>query len=93
VIPAAAIVVALVLVFMPFVRALPPATRRRLVIAGAVYVGGALVMELPLGWWTEQRGTDGLGYALIDWVEETMEMIGVTLALVGLVAHHQEARR
>ncbi len=93
VIPAAAIVVALVLVFMPFIRALPLATRRRLVVAGAIYVAGALVMELPLGWWTEQRGTDGLGYALIDWVEETLEMVGVVLALVALVAHHQESRR
>lgn len=93
VIPAAAIVVALVLVFWPFIRALAPATRKRLVVAGAIYVGGALVMELPLGWWTEQRGNDGLGYALIDWVEETMEMVGVVLALVALVTHHQETRR
>lgn len=93
VIPAAAIVVALVLGFLPFVRALPAVTRTRLVIAGAIYVTGALVMELPLGWWTEQRGSDGFGYALIDWVEETLELIGVTLALVALVAHHEDTRR
>jgi hypothetical protein len=91
VIPAAVIVVALVIAFVPFVRALHPATRTRLIIAGAVYVGGALVMELPLGWWTEQHGTDGFGYALIDWFEETMEMVGATLALAALLAHRQEA--
>jgi hypothetical protein len=90
VIPASGIVVALVIAFWPFVRALPAATRTRLVIAAAIYIGGALVMELPLGWWTEQRGNDGFGYALIDWIEETLEMIGVTLALVALVAHRQE---
>lgn len=52
-----------------------------------------LCLCLCLCWWTEQRGTDGLGYALIDWVEETLEMVGVVLALVALVAHHQESRR
>ena len=90
VIPAAAIVVALVIAFLPFIRALPRATRTRLIVAGIVYVAGALVMELPLGWWTEQRGTEGFGYALIDWVEETMEMVGASLALVALVAHRRD---
>lgn len=92
VIPAAAIVAALVLAFVPFIRTLHPATRTRLIIAGAVYVGGALVMELPLGWWTEQHGTDGFGYAIIDWFEETMEMIGAALACSALLAHREETR-
>jgi hypothetical protein len=90
VIPAAAIVVALALAYIPFLRRLAPATRRRLVIAATIYVGGALFMELPLGLWTERHGMDTLGYALIDWVEETMEMIGATLALVALLAHRKE---
>jgi hypothetical protein len=46
---------------------------------------------LPLGWWVERAGNDNLGYALIDWVEETMEMIGASLAVVALVAHRREA--
>ena len=91
VIPAAAIVAVLVIAFIPFVRALAPTTRRRLIIAGVVYVGGALIMELPLGWWTEQHGTDGFGYAIIDWVEETLEMIGAVLALTALLAHRDSA--
>jgi hypothetical protein len=90
VIPATIIILALALVYVPFVRALVAPTRMRLVIAAAVYIGGALVLELPLGWWTESHGSDGLGYALIDWVEETMEMIGACLALVALVRHRQE---
>jgi hypothetical protein len=90
VIPATTIILALALVYVPFVRALAAPTRMRLVIAAAVYIGGGLVMELPLGWWTESHGMDGLGYALIDWVEETMEMVGAVLALVALVRHRQE---
>lgn len=90
VIPAVAIMAVLAALYLPFVRALPSPARTRLVVAGAIYIGGALVMELPLGWWTERAGPDNLGYALIDWVEETMEMVGASLALVALAAHRRE---
>ncbi|HEY5921396.1 MAG TPA: hypothetical protein VIV11_06985 [Kofleriaceae bacterium] len=93
VIPAACIVVLLAGIYWPFLRALAPASRKRLLIAAAIYLGGALVVEMPLGWWTDQYGSDNLGYGLIDWVEETLEMVGITLALVALVAHRQEAQR
>jgi hypothetical protein len=92
VIPAAAVVVVLAAVYLPFMRALPRITRNRLVLAAAIYIGGALVMELPLGWWTERHGNDGLGYALIDWVEETLEMAGAAVALVSLLAYRRERR-
>ncbi len=92
IIPAAVVVVALGLWFVPFLRALPPATRRRFVTAGGIFVGGALLMELPLGWWTERAGADNLVYALIDWVEETLELAGVTLFLCALVSHLAGAR-
>jgi hypothetical protein len=61
--------------------------RRQFLIAGAIYVGGALGMELPLGWWTERAGSDNLVYALIDGVEETMELSGTTLFLLALVEY------
>jgi len=89
---AAAILIVLSLVFLRFVIALPRATRLGIIIAGAIYIGGAVGGELPLGWWTERFGNDGLGYALIDWVEETLEMIGASLALLALIRHRAEAR-
>lgn len=89
---AAAIVALVAAVFWPFVLALPEQTRTRLIVAGAVYIGGAVVMELPLGWWTERAGADTLGYGLIDWVEETLELVGATLALLALLAHREAAR-
>lgn len=92
VIPAAAVLVVLTALYLPFMRALPRVTRNRLLLAAAIYIGGALGMELPLGWWTERHGNDGLGYALIDWVEETLEMIGAAIALLTLLAHRRERR-
>lgn len=85
VIPAAAIVLGLGLWYLPFLRALPPRTRRRFLAAGVVFVSGALVMELPLGWWTERAGADNLTYAMIDWVEETLELVGVSMFLLALL--------
>lgn len=92
VIPAAAVVVVLTALYLPFMRALPRVTRNRLVLAAVIYIGGAVGMELPLGWWTERHGNDGLGYALIDWVEETLEMIGAAIALLSLLAHRKSRR-
>lgn len=92
VIPAVGILVVLGLVYLPFVLALAASTRWRLIVAAVIFFGGAVGMELPLGWWTERAGPDSLGYGLIDWVEETLELVGASLAVVALVAHRQEAR-
>jgi len=79
VIVAANIVLAVGLAFLGFLRRLDRPTARRFVLAGGIYVTGAVLFELPLGWWTEQYGEDTPGYALIDWCEETLEFTGLTL--------------
>ena len=79
VIPAGALVIALGLAFLGFLRRLSPGTARVFVLAGALYVTGAVVCDVPLGWWTVTHGEDGLGYALIDWCEETLEFTGLTI--------------
>jgi hypothetical protein len=91
VISAAVVLLALAIALWPWLRDLPRATRRRMILAGLVYFGGALVMELPLGWWTERAGQDSLGYAMIDWVEETLELGGAVLMLRALLLHRAEA--
>jgi hypothetical protein len=85
IIPAGALVAALGLWYLPFLRALPARTRRRFIVAGVTFVSGALLMELPLGYWTERAGADNLVYAGIDWLEETLELVGVNLFLLALL--------
>jgi hypothetical protein len=71
VIPAAFIVAAVGVVFLPFLFRRDPRERRRFVLAGALYVGGALVLELPLG--------------LVAESQETLELAGASLMLASLV--------
>jgi hypothetical protein len=87
VIPAGIAVLLLGIYFLPLLRDLPAPMRRRFVTAGALYVTGALLLELPLGYWTERAGPDNLTYALIDALEEGLELLGVSLFLCALVDH------
>ena len=87
VIPAAILVLVVGVAYIPFLRALPRSMRIRFLLAGAIYVGGAVGMELPLGYWTVHHGTDNLGYGLIDAGEEALEMLGLNLFLLALLDH------
>lgn len=53
IIPFGAIVVVLGFVYQKFLRQLPSKYRQRFILAGCLYVGGALGMELPLGYWVD----------------------------------------
>ena len=90
VVPAGFIVLVMGLAYLPFLKHLPTPMRLRFVLAGSLYVGGALLLELPLGYWAERHGHDNLTYALIDWVEETLELVGATLFLISLTRHLRE---
>ena len=94
VIPAGGLVLVLGLVFLKFLFTLPVIWRKRFVIAGVIYVGGALFMELPLGWWVDKHGEEGgFGYVLIDGVQESMEILGSTLFLRALLQYYDERPR
>ncbi|MCA9613748.1 MAG: hypothetical protein H6724_01600 [Sandaracinus sp.] len=86
VVPGAAIALAVGLSFLGFLRRLPALDRRRFVLAAALFLGGALAMELPLGLWTEAHGDQNLGYGVLDWIEESLELAGLTTFLLALRA-------
>lgn len=90
IVPAAILVAVVGLAYLPFLRALPAPRRREMIIAAALYLGGAVLMELPLGWWTAHAGADSAGYALIDWVEESLEIGGASWFLLALARRWDE---
>nr|WP_254104903.1 hypothetical protein [Aliivibrio fischeri] len=77
VIPYAALLLVFGLTYFKFLFRLPTNTRNRLILAGIIYVSGALVMELIGGKIAEQYGTGALIYAISYTIEETLEMLGI----------------
>jgi len=87
VIPAAIFVALFGLSYLRFLLHLPRRTAVLMASAGAIYVFGALVMELPLGYWTDHQGKHNLTYGMIDLVEESLEIIGLSVFLHTLLEH------
>jgi len=87
VVPASVVVLILGLTYLRFLWHLPVRMRVGFIEAGLLYVGGALLMELPLGWWADRAGRDNFVYGMIDLVEESMEMVGASLFLYLLVEY------
>jgi hypothetical protein len=71
--------------FLPFVLSLPPLTRRRVIIAGVVFVGAALGLEMFEGWLITARGLDGFWLQMEYAVEEGGEMVGIALFIRALL--------
>ncbi len=84
VVPALAFVAAFGGVYLRFVLALPARSRNLIVLAGLVYVGGALGLELASGLYVSARGYD-LGYGVLSTIEEVAEMCGIAVLLYALV--------
>ena len=71
------------LMFFSFMWSLPPATRNAFFLAGCIYVGGAVGVEI-IG---APMDADTMTYNLTTVVEEGMEMAGVLLFLTTLLAY------
>ena len=87
VIPAMILVAVFVLAYLKFLAALPKETRRRFLIAGAIFVAGALGMELIGGAYLDQQGRPDLAYAMIASTEEFLEMLGVVVFIYALLSY------
>jgi hypothetical protein len=72
------------LAFGRFLLRLPRKTARRFVIGGAVFVTGAIGMEMIGGVLFEDGGTKQWGYWSVQTLEEVLEMTGVLVFLFGL---------
>ena len=86
VVPGAAFVVIFALSYVKFLRELRVNTRRLFLIAGSLFVAGALGMEMLQGAYTDRYGLD-LGYGLLAVVEELLEMAGVVVFLYALISY------
>ncbi len=80
-------------VLLPFLRSLPTRTQLQFLIAGAVYVGGAIGVEWATIWYEENDQLDTLAYNLWNALEEFMEMTGVILYIYAVLTHITDNRQ
>ncbi|MCC7091136.1 MAG: hypothetical protein IT524_04115 [Nitrosomonas sp.] len=90
VIPATFIVIMLGLFFLKFLLYLSFTERSRFLIAAAIYLGGALGMELIGGRHVELYGEENWGYSLITTLEEGFEISGLIFFIWALLKYCEE---
>lgn len=81
VIPAAIMVVVVGLFFIRFVLHLPSPTRARYIIAGGLFLAGALGMEMIQARYDTMHGVENMPYRIMVAAEEGLEMAGTILFL------------
>lgn len=94
VVPAIALVGALGFLFLRFWWRLPVRTRALFLIAGCLYLGGAIGVELLDGKYAEIYGKKNLTYMLMSNAEESLEIAGVIAfiyALLDYLANHYKS--
>lgn len=79
------------LAYLKFLIHLPAKTRILFVAAGALYVGGAVGMELIGSKHAYLLGDADLQYALMVALEETMEMTGIALFVYALLSYFSDS--
>ena len=87
----AAFVFICLLLFLRFLAAIPPQTRRLFLIAGTLFVGGAIGMKLVEGYYADLRALHSqqpsMTYAIITTIEELLEMLAVVVFIYALLSY------
>ncbi|WP_426060822.1 hypothetical protein [Hymenobacter sp. B1770] len=79
--------VIIVAYFLPFVIRLPKKTRSLIILAGFMFVFGAVGLELAEGYFYKKYGLEHIYNELLYCVEELLEMTGVILFIYALLNH------
>jgi hypothetical protein len=82
-----AFVLVVALAYLPLLASLDRRTRRRFIVSGAIYVGGALGMEVLAAPLYEAAGKNSVPELALITLEEVMELTGSTLFLLAVVDH------
>lgn len=87
VVPGAVFSSIIAIVFFRFVCRLPNPTGWLFVLAGLIYLSGALGMEMIDGWYAAKHGAETPGYAFLTVVEEGLENAGLVLFVYSLCSY------
>ncbi|WP_400078489.1 hypothetical protein [Winogradskyella sp. R77965] len=84
-IPYVAVTIIIGIAYFKFVKRLPKRTLKLFILAGVLFISGAVTMEAISGMHAEKHGESTLTYALMYSFEELLEMSGAALFLYALI--------
>jgi hypothetical protein len=87
VIPYGIFAIAAAIYFFRFVLSLPAKTRNLFILAGGLYIFGALILELAEGHFYIKYGLDHIYNRILYFIEELCEMGGVTVLIYALLSY------
>jgi hypothetical protein len=89
-VPGIVFTIAVAVFYLRFLAALPRRTRVRFLVAGAIYIAGAVGFEALDGWYSGLYGPRNVTFVTLLTIEETLEMVGASLFLYALLRTVEE---
>jgi len=87
IVPFGFLVAIFLLSYSKFLFHLPVSTKKLFVAATALYIGGAMGMEMVGGYIASTTGEWGLSYNIGSTIEESLEMLGIVVFIHGLISY------
>ncbi|WP_296381470.1 hypothetical protein [Winogradskyella sp.] len=86
-IPYIAIMLIIVIAYFKFMMRLPKSILKLFILAGVLFVSGAVVMEAISGMHAEKHGEETMTYAMMYSFEELLEMSGAIIFMYALISY------
>lgn len=93
VIPGSAIVLATGIFFLKFLVELPRMTRKQFIVAGCLFMGGALEVEFIETYYWGRHGGDNFAWQMIGTTQECLEMVGIVVFIWALLKYCEQNYR
>lgn len=85
--PYALVMLVIAIPYARFVLWLPVRTRRRFVLAGIVFLSGAVGLEIVGGLFHESSGQESMTFVILESLEDLLEMVGIVIFIYALMCH------
>lgn len=89
ILPASILLFVFLVIFRKFIFSLPQKTKTLFILAGLIYVTGALGMESVSGYIADTPGLNVRAYAIASTIEELLEMLGIVVFINALLSYIQ----
>ena len=85
--PYAMVMLVIAVMYARFLLSLPPGTRRRFILAGIVFLSGAVGLEIVGGLIHEALGAGSIIFVVVESLEDLLEMVGILIFIHALMCH------